>query len=518
MSVITQSKYIYSERKSNVYKEGDQIDFLIPDNNALINTQDTYLVFNIKITGTQYKACVSEKAGVYSLLRSVTISTGDGSTVLETLDHYGILQALKYHYESTESGDNLRFLHEGKPNKTYIDDSSCNQYVDATAVTDPHKMVEVTAALHLSGCLSPLRQDVFPCAATRGLRIKLELNEAATVLQGVKAPTYTLVNGQNQATGSYDGYSSNGYAVVSGGAADAQAVIVLKNADDLLQADHTRILSPNSASPTHLFQNGQWLYVQDVAPGAQPVAYQLNTVEVENNRLKLTLASNLAGALAEDAAVWINDSAAYNDMNFELSEVKMNVGTVDPPPGYLEQLISKVNGGSFKFQVQSYTDYNRNISDNSLNNALPLNCRNTRAKALLSVEQDARNANSPASDSFAPASNKKRQYSYLLYSNTLVPDRPVNMTRYNDGNYDAVCLREQMLALHATGWEVNDIRHSPDHMFYGRRLAMKGYSYDTQSQVTMNVNYQEVSALMMHTFLIHLRDIIVSNDGIAVAY
>ena len=85
MSVITQSKYIYSERKSNVYKEGDQIDFYIPPSNALINTQDTYLVFNIKITGSQYKACVSERAGVYSLLRSVTISTGDGSTVLELL-------------------------------------------------------------------------------------------------------------------------------------------------------------------------------------------------------------------------------------------------------------------------------------------------------------------------------------------------------------------------------------------------------------------------------------------------
>ena len=516
MSVITQSKYIYSERKSNVYKEGDQIDFYFPPNNALINTQDTYLVFNIKVTGSQYKACVSEKAGVYSLLRSVTISTGDGSTVLETLDHYGILQALKYHYESTESGDNLRFLHEGKPNKTYIDDSSCNQYVDATAVTDPHKMVEVTAALHLSGCLSPLRQDVFPCVATRGLRIKLELNEATMALQAIKAPTYTLVNGRNKPTGNYDGYTSNGYAVVSGGAADAQAVIVLKNADDLLQADHTRILSPNSASPTHLFQNGQWLKVQDI--GGQPVSYQLSTVEVENNRLKLTLASSLAGAIAEDASVWVDDSVSHDDMNFELSEVKMNVGTVDPPPGYLEHLISKVNGGKFKFQIQSYTDYNRNVSDGSLNNALPLNCRNTRAKALLSVEQDSGSAASVTNDSFAPAENKKRQYNYLLYNNTLVPDRPVNMTRYNDGNYDAVCLREQMLALHATGWEVNDIRHSPDHMFYGRRLAMKGFSYSTEGAVTLNVNYQEVSALMMHTFLIHLRDIIVSNDGIAVAY
>ena len=136
-------------------------------------------------------------------------------------------------------------------------------------------------------------------------------------------------------------------------------MIFLKNTDDLLLADHTRILSPKSASPTHLFQNGQWLKVQDV--GGQPVSYQLSTVEVEDNRLKLTLASNLAGAIVEDASVWVDDSVTHDDMNFELSEVKMNVGTVDPPPGYLEQLISKVNGGKFKFQIQSYTDYNLSL-------------------------------------------------------------------------------------------------------------------------------------------------------------
>ena len=227
------------------------------------------------------------------------------------------------------------------PNKSYIDDSSCNQYVDATAVTDPHKMVEVTAGLHLSGCLSSLREDVFPCVATRGLRIKLELNEASTVVQGVKASTYTLSNGQNQPTGNYDGYTSNGYAVVNGGAANNQTEIVLKNADDLLLAGHTRILSPANANPTHLFQNGQWIYVQEL--GGQPSECQISTVEVDNNRIKLTLTANVPVALSEDASVWVNTDASHDDMNFELSEVRMNVGTVDPPPGYLEALISKVN-------------------------------------------------------------------------------------------------------------------------------------------------------------------------------
>ena len=75
MSVITKSSYIYTERKNNVYGQGDVIDFYIPPSNAILNTQDTYMVFNIKLTGSQYKACVSQRAGIYSLFRSIPITS-----------------------------------------------------------------------------------------------------------------------------------------------------------------------------------------------------------------------------------------------------------------------------------------------------------------------------------------------------------------------------------------------------------------------------------------------------------
>ena len=516
MSVITKANYIYSERKNNVYRQGDVIDFYIPPSNAILNTQDTYLVFNIKLTGQQYKACVSQRAGIYSLFRAVTISAGDGSSVLETLDHYGYLQALKYRYESTESGDNLRYLHEGLPNKAHIDDTSCNQYCNAqTNSGAPHKMVEVTAPLYLSGCLSPLRQDVFPCVATRGLRVKLELNTADTVLQAVQAPLYELSDGENKPTGANGGYEEDaGYAIQAAVAANGDEV-TLKNASDLLGADVTAVLSPNSAAPTHLFNVDQWVYVKDANGDDQE--RQITTIEIDGNRVKLTLSSAIVAGADVDAPVWINTDSSRDDMDFELSEVRMNVGNVETPGGYLDAIISKVKSGKMNFDIFSYTDYPRNISSNSLNNTLPLNCRNQRAKALLSIPQGS-TAHSVATDSFEPAMNEPRSYNYLLYNNILVPDRTVKLQRLVDGNYDAVALREQMLALHASGWEVNNVRNSAEHFFLGRRLALPGYSYDTLGAVTLNVNYSKVSALMMHNFLMHKRQIKVKDDGIAVSY
>ena len=520
MSVVTKANYIYSERKNNVYRQGDVIDFYIPPSNAILNTQDTYLVFNIKLTGSQYKACVSQRAGIYSLFRAVTISAGDGSCVLETLDNYAYLQALKYRYESTESGDNLRYLHEGLPNKTVIDDTSCNQYCIASNANSSlddsvHKMVEITAPLYLSGCLSPLRQDVFPNVATRGLRIKLELNTADTVLQAVQAPLYSLSDGENKPTGNNDGYSEAGGYAVQATVANNTNVVVLKNAGDLLGGGINRVLSPDSAAPTHLFNVGQWIQLKTTANNIADA--QIQSIAIVGNRVQLTLESILTTGCAVDASVWVNTDSSKDDMDFELSEVRMNVGNVETPGGYLDAIISKVKSGKMNFDIFSYTDYPRNISANSLNNTLPLNCRNQRAKALLSIPQGS-TAHSVATDSFAPAMNEPRSYNYLLYNNILVPDRTVKLQRLVDGNYDAVALREQMLALHASGWEVNNVRNSHEHFFLGRCLALPGYSYDTLGAVTLNANYSKVSALMMHNFLMHKRQIKIKDSGIAVSY
>ena len=377
-------------------------------------------------------------------------------------------------------------------------------------------MVEIP--LYLSGCLSPLRQDVFPNVATRGLRIKLELNTADTVLQAVQAPLYSLSGAENKPTGNNDGYSEDGGYAVQATVANNTNVVVLKNADDLLGADITRVLSPNNAAPTHLFNVGQWIKLKTTAAAPNDKAdAQIQSIAIVGNRVQLTLASNLTTGCAVDASVWVNTDSSKDDMDYELSEVRMNVGNVETPGGYLDAIISKVKSGKMNFDIFSYTDYPRNISTMSLNNTLPRNCRNQRAKALLSIPQ-ASTANSVSSDSFAPAMNTPRSYNYLLYNNILVPDRTVKLQRLVDGNYDAVALREQMLALHASGWEVNNVRNSHEHFFVGRRLSLPGYTYDCLSQVTLNINYSKVSALMMHNFLMHKRQIKIKDSGIAVSY
>ena len=388
------------------------------------------MVFDLKMTGLQYKAAVSQKAGIYSLFRSITISTGDGSQVLETLDNYGFLQALKYYYEKTETKENLAVLHEGKPNKMYIDDSSCNQYLDATNFNneydtaspnsnklDVYKQLELVVPIYLSGLL--YQDNVLPNIALRGLRIKIELNNIETIMQVVTAPLYELDAGQN-VLNSVDG---GGYSGTTGYAAygtnnSGQEVLNLKNANDLVTGNNKRVLSAVSDNPPHLFQIGQAITI-----AGHDTVYKVKNVEVNGQRLKLTLNQSLTDAVDDDTNVSINTDVQYNDMGFDMSSVRFNVSTVEPPKGYLENVVKQMNSGKMNFDIVTYTDYARNVSSNSLHNNIPLNARNKRCKSLITIPQ-ANNANSVTTDSFEPAMDSSTvapsSYQYIAWAELLL--------------------------------------------------------------------------------------------------
>ncbi len=527
MSVVTKETIIYTERKNYTYKSEDEIQIYIPPSIALLNTKDVYILANLRIPG-KVKACPSLRAGAYSLFRSVTVMSGDGQTVIETLDNYAILQALQYYYSQTDSINNLRVLHEGKPNKTVLGDTSCNQYIDPTSSvnnangsTGMHNNVEVLLPIYLSGCLKPDRVKVFPNIALNGLRLKIQLNNAESALQVVTAPVfeYDAILGTKK-TNASSGYSTaNSYRCFGNQAAAQKEIILKKQGDDLISGENA-CLSADVEAPAHLFAVGQSIQVD--TGQAEPEDHVIASVEIDgNNRIKLTLEADLANQAVDNKVVNINlDNATKDSCDFELSKVRLNCGFVQPPPNYLQSVIKQIQSGKMNFDILTYTDYPVNISNNSRNNSLYINSRNNRAKSLLSIPQSS-DANSIAEDSFKPDRETVRDYQYILYK-VLSPDKKINLNRFNLESYNAQALREMQLALDASNIRVNNIQDSYDHFFVGRRLALPGYSYNCNrpqdGEIRLNVNYKEVNSLMMHNFMMHLRQVQVQAGQIQIVY
>ena len=518
-NLTTKNQFVYSDRKNTNYKAEEVINVFIPPTMAMVNTKEVFMVFDILLDSSQYKGCLCPSAGAYSLFRTITIMDGTGSTVLETLDSYAALQSLKYHIEKLDSTENLFQLHEGKPNKNVLhqNDSSLNQYCDPTKSEDYYTAVKVCLPLYLSGLLNPRRKYITPVVALRGLRIQFELHRWVDMFQASRAPLYKYdANGDNVLTGEYGGYGEDQAYSVHANALQNATQITLKKFNDITNnADPVnRVLSDDVAAPAHLFCVGQSIKVKTTAIDMQ---MKIDDITIVANRIVLTVPA-LANAVNANSRVYIATDA--NDVGgITISNFKMNVGTVDPPQEYLQEVMGLVQSGKMRFDITSYTLFNKNISSGSLSNALVLNAMNQRAKSLLCIPiLLGTDALKDTFQSVVQAGNELQSYSLKLYNNVIVPDRLVPLTPYNDGNFNAICQREQMLSAGAASWEVNNITDMHNHFFIGRRLAMQGYSYDTKGMIELDVNYKQNDALLMQCFLVHKRSINVSDVSVNVSY
>ena len=533
-SVVTNTSYVYTLRKNAVYGPSDVIQFYIPQTHAWVNNKETFLVFNLQMTGNQYKCAVNEDAGVDSLIRQITVTDGSGATVIETLPNYGYFSAFKRRVESTESSDHLAQLHEGLPNKMTIsaEDDSCNQYCDATKSDESHHtIVEVTLPFHLSGLLNPRNKKVTPALALRGIRISIELNSIERAMQAIKGRMYVGKDTGNMRTDDYGGYKENlGYrAHVAMNAGDK--TLVLKNLGDSLYKDTTAVLSQEVQKPAHLFCPGQVIGVQvggnaqdGLVKGATKTEVTVQSISVDgDNRINLELSKSFSEDVLVNASVWVTDDASYFSNNgFKMTSVKMQVGDVIAPPSYTSDVLEKVKRGKFRFDITSYIDVVKGVSADSKNNALVLNATNRRAKSLVVIPEDDANSNNAIENSFRPVqigdTFQLNNYN-LLFGSKLAPDRVVDLTAYNRSLHDPVCLREQLHAIDACSFNVNNIKDTQDNFFIGRRLALKGYSMDLlPNPITVNLNTLKNPQLNVHCFLSHKRQVQCNDNGVAIVY
>jgi len=565
------------------YSSTQTIEINIPAGTKFINPKQCRLQFEVLLKNDEsaglarLRTQLDAETGANILLKDVRIYDGSKNQLLEEINDYNVMVAMKYDYETNESLKNTRGLLEGattgnmpecrgdrgsthtqlnqhRENPYYYTDDSDPATIEFSNATNMRK-VKVQLPLHTGIFQS---EAVFPTMLTSGLHISITLEEDRKVFRMLDSVALDRRTTLNPIFLSTDG--SAGASVPNGSE---------------LKEFFTYVSNNQSGAESSPFVVGQNINFYDTANGSSasftvgspPAKAYPRIAKIESTgtpslikytlNASYTLATGASAPLTTDGKWIIHDDSiepllsAYN-ATYEISNVEMIIQQIQADPRYESGIIQKMSeGGVIAYDFLSVTNYkySQQKSDRVANIRLMLN--NSRMKSVLSIPVDADiydikdnmlggNALS-GRQTYQYAPNYNRDYfSYScrsglvgisdnisnyswFYDGRLQPSRRVDLTKTSSRtSISAQGITELDKALTSAGINAHSMRKYSENFMIGRAVAIgKNNVYDARNKdFNLQVNYQEASAptkpKLWHNFVYHIRRMNIQGDSVSI--
>lgn len=565
------------------YIAGQEIRLRLDPTLKFFNPEETYLEFKVKVNPPTYSASgidslpcptrltLDAETGGQCLVRSLRIHDNNG-VLLEEIENYNALVALKYDYHANESLRNKRAMTEGtskymietRGTNGTIKSLANNWYnspyskrftsdpISASFTTNDFTNAKICMPLH-SGILSS--DKIFPNMLLGGITITLLLEDNNRVFrqndgvmrfrklplnpQFLDATNTDRVNASVKTNGSFDSirlYQSN---AISGVASQCPFVVGEKIG-------------------FQRYGNGNASIVEfvETATRKDPI---IKTIETDGERIKLTFNQTCVvdgkGMSSEDQDIFLFsksvEGATNYDPTYTVSDVNLIVQQVMPPSSYESTMMRKMKeGGTINYDFNSFTTYKYSqlSTDRVANIRLPIN--NSRCKSILCVPTDATvytskdnmNAsttyqsdkydvnNLTVNPDFILRSNRSGLVGIVdevssyqwLYDGRLQPNRQVSLTKTaTTKSIDAQHLIELDKALSQAGITGHSMSEFNKNFVIGRALALGDAVYDARNKdFSLQVNYENTDAPSKNklwlSFVAHIRRIQISGNSVSV--
>ena len=535
------SEKVYEERNSNVGL-GETIRFRIPPSIPLLNTQQSFLKFNIVVgkKGVQEGYSSGNQAdishwfpwtfgagGAANLIRNITIRTQDG-VICEQITDYNRLNRVLMNYVENSSEKNLRALYQGADTE-YVKELNVltRRDVDDTGLstdgqTQENMEVEICLPLTLSGILNNpqpypnmvapleveilLEDDVYNVIHTQGN----ELGGEAANFEASK-PAQPVVGGfAEEFPYKVDG-TPNG---------PTTSLDILKTNDggnNFYTGDVDATTTANFP-----FYNGQECVVKASTGDIDVV---INTIDLNGDKLRLNFTSvDFTGNVTANPEIYVK--IPTDKPSITLSELELVCGSVTPTPKQMKALESAVNSGQgYGFQYKSYQDFPVNMSAGALQVSNLINCNYRMCKSILSFWENVGESTAVFEDNLLVQNDdnvKPKSYIYKL-GGLLVPNRSVDLSRYTrtrnqSGGWGASHIKELEQALGCCGWRTKDLSNIDGCLLLGRGLVPvnSGFTYDMsgneESRIELKYTTQSES-LLQHNYVCHMKELRISSKG-----
>ena len=423
------------------YKPGGRIDLFIPPTSKFIDLSQTKLQFSVSLTGVGTSASANlmrvqldAATGAHSLIRSVRVFTGRKTALLEEIDGYDVLTALRFDYETNENFKSKRALTCGSTNydpasrgtdgnnKTQQGNCVSNPYfekhgtqsapnpTEATYTSEPLDTVKCELSLN-TGLFR--NEAVFPALLTDGLFIEILLQDRNRVFRSLDS---TNINRSCRLNPQFHSINGSDSASRTSGSFKAAAT-----SDTFF---FTRENNQTSVQ-TCPFVVGERIQMATLTDATGAVAKDMFTTAGKiktisqvtggggtafgTNKTKITLEAAVTGDAqllngvnsATQSKSWFYSAvtASGTDIvttaaDYTVSNVEMIVAQIQVPDGYEQSMIGMMKeGGTINYDYRSFTNYRYSQlkGDNYANIRLPL--IESRATSILCIPTDAANYN-----------------------------------------------------------------------------------------------------------------------------
>jgi len=559
------------------YRPGGRIDLYIPPTSKFIDLSQTKLKMNVSIalpSGALDKHTtrlqLDAETGLHSLIRSIRVFTGRKTALLEEIEGYDVLTALRFDYEKNTNLVNKRVLTDGATGydpacrgtlgTTKTDCANCfsNPYftklgtgtVNTSFAADgTNDFQTVSGELELNTGLFR-NEAVFPALLTDGLFVEILLQDATKVFRKLDS---TIRDRRLQLNPVF--HSTNGSD--SGSHTSGSGLWVNGSAISSFFIDRYNNQTSVATCPFVVGERISFVTNDNVSlNGSEATITQIETVSgpaVGTAKTKITLDANVTNTTAQNAPSQVTlhvvsrsvDNLSTYQPTFTVKNVEMVVAQISVPDGYEASMMQMMKeGGTMNYDYRSFTNYRYSqvSSDLVANIRLPL--IESRATSILCVPTDATVYTSKQAlscsntylideeeDDVINRSNRsglvgivdELQNYQLIYDGKINPSRKVDVSKIsNRKSISQQWCIEAEKALAMADIEPLSFRAFRDNFFIGRALALGQNSvYDARGKdFNLQVEYTGSSApaknhLWMN-FVSHIRRLVIKNGSLDV--
>ena len=478
------------------YRPGGKIDIFIPPTSKFVDLSQTKLKMNVSLAIPTTSASngatrvqLDAQTGLHSLIRSIRIFSGRKTALLEEIEGYDILTALRFDYESNENLRAKRGLTDGATtydpacrgtlgslktqqsntiSNPYFNELDTNETVSSSFTSNTDYDFKVCqGVLHLNTGLFR-NEAVFPAMLTDGIFVEILLQDARRVfrqLDGVNrnrhlslCPVFHSINGSDGQQALSGSWANNAQLPVDKGFYITRDNNQTSTATCPFVVGEKITFVPATAG----FVSGS----VNASIGTIAKIEQVSGVTYGNPKTKITLVENVSNTTGTNIADAPGTVARYHvvsanlegnpgmtsyDPTYTVSNVEMIVKQIEVPAGYESSMMAMMKeGGTINYDYRSFTNYRYSQlqSDNVANVRLPL--IESRATSILCVPTDATAYSSrqlmSASDTYLEYTDSldfrqrsgrsglvgicdELQNYQFIYDGRINPSRPVDTTK-----------------------------------------------------------------------------------------